>query len=227
MGAPSAKKLLAIYKALKDHNGHRGWWPGTTRLEIIVGAILTQNTAWVNVESALRNLKSKKWLNVRSLRSVSEAQLALAIRPSGYYRQKAKKLKAFVRFLDESYGGSLRRVASAPTETLRSQLLGVWGIGPETADSILLYAFHRPVFVVDAYTHRVLRRHGLTTAKAGYEDMRSLFEGKLPRDVALWNDYHAQLVWVAKEHCRTAPKCEDCPLKPFLPPGGPVQEPAA
>jgi endonuclease-3 related protein len=227
MGALSAKRLLAIYKALKDHNGPRGWWPGNTRLEIIVGAILTQNTAWVNVESALRNLKSKKWLNVRSLRSVSEAQLALAIHPSGYYRQKAKKLKAFVRFLDESYRGSLRRVASAPTETLRSQLLGVWGIGPETADSILLYAFHRPIFVVDAYTHRVSRRHGLATANAGYEDLRSLFEGKLPRDVALWNDYHAQLVWVGKNHCRSAPKCENCPLRPFLPAGGPVPEPAA
>lgn len=227
MGAPSAKKLLAIYKTLKDHNGHRGWWPGTTRLEIIVGAILTQNTAWVNVESALRSLKSKKWLNTKSLRHVPEGQLARAIRPSGYYRQKAKKLKAFVRFLDESYGGSLRRVAMAPTDTLRSQLLCVWGIGPETADSILLYAFHRSVFVIDAYTQRVLRRHGLATAEAGYEQLRSLFEGRLPRDVALWNDYHAQLVWVGKNHCRSTPKCEGCPLSPFLPAGGPVPELAA
>jgi endonuclease-3 related protein len=223
MRAPSAKRLLAIYAALRDHNGHRGWWPGNTRLEIIAGAILTQNTAWVNVESALRNLKARSWLNLKSLRAVSERRLSEAIRPSGYFRQKAKKLKAFVRYLDESHGGSFHRMSRVPTETLRRELLNVWGIGPETADSILLYAFQRPVFVVDAYTHRVMKRHGLAPPDARYEDLRALFEGRLPRDVDLWNDFHAQIVWVGKDYCRVRPRCEQCPLRHFLPRSGPLE----
>lgn len=223
MSAPSAKKLLVVYQRLRDHNGHRGWWPGKSRLEVIVGAILTQNTAWVNVDSALRNLRSKGWLNLESLRSVSEGQLAVTIRPSGYFRQKARKLKAFICFLDESHRGSLHRMAAASTETLRSQLLSIWGIGPETADSILLYAFGRPVFVIDAYTHRVMKRHGWAPQDAGYEELQRLFETRLPEDVGLWNDYHAQIVWVGKNHCSARPRCEDCPLRRLLPAGGPLE----
>jgi endonuclease-3 related protein len=211
---------MEVYRTLRRRNGHLGWWPGRTRLEIIVGAILTQNTAWTNVEKAIRNLRAARLLSLQALRGVPEATLARAIRPSGYFRQKARKLKAFIAFLDEAYGGSLRRMARAQPERLRRELLGVWGIGRETADSILLYAFGHPVFVVDAYTRRILSRHGWIHPRADYEEIRRLFEERLPRDPELWNDYHAQLVWVGKFHCRAAARCQGCPLEGFLPRAG-------
>ncbi|MBD3334685.1 MAG: hypothetical protein GF355_04135 [Candidatus Eisenbacteria bacterium] len=213
--------LLEVYRALRRHNGHLNWWPGRTRLDVILGAILTQNTAWTNVERALANLRSRGWLNLRSLRGVRRDRLAAAIRPSGYYRQKARKLKAFIAFLDQTYAGSLQKMARAETGLLRRQLLDVWGIGAETADSILLYAFHRPVFVVDAYTQRVMARHGWGPARAGYEELRGYFETSLPPDVENWNDFHAQFVWLGKHHCRPRPQCAGCPLESYLPPDGP------
>jgi endonuclease-3 related protein len=213
---------MPVYRKLLARNGHRNWWPGRTRIEIIAGAILTQNTAWTNAETALANLEEKGWLRVESLREVPERRLAEAIRPSGYFRQKARKLKAFVAFLDAHYGGSLRRMSFGGVETLRPELLGIWGIGPETADSILLYAFGKPVFVIDAYTRRVLVRHGWAGVDAAYEDLRKLMERSLPEDAGLWNDYHAQLVRVGQSHCGTRPRCEGCPLEPMLPPGGPM-----
>jgi endonuclease-3 related protein len=222
MARVSAKRLLQAYEILRSNNGHLGWWPGNTTVEIIVGAILTQNTNWTNVESALRNLRRRGWLNLRSLRELPQHRLAGAIRPSGYFRQKAKKLKAFIAFLDETDGGSLRRMAAAPLQELRDQLLGVWGIGPETADSILLYAFRRNVFVVDTYTVRVMTRHGWAAAGADYEELRRIFEKKLPEDNGLYNDFHAQLVWVGKHFCKTRPRCEECPLRSLLPGGHPV-----
>jgi len=219
-----ARVLLAIYEALHADHGPRGWWPGRTRLEIIVGAILTQNTAWGNVEKAIAALRARRWLSLAALRAAPEAALAAAVRPSGYFRQKARKLKSFIAWCDGGYQGSLARMARAPTDKLRAELLGIWGIGPETADSILLYAFDRPAFVIDAYTHRILRRHALHPG-GGYEDVRAMMERSLPRDVQLYNDYHAQIVWTGQRFCRRArPRCRECPLEPFLPRGGPISD---
>ncbi len=198
--------------------GPQHWWPGRTPFEVIVGAILTQSTAWTNVERAIANLRRERLLTPRALERVPTTRLARLVRPSGYFRQKAKKLKAFVRFLRERFGGSLARMFRTPTAELRELLLGVHGIGPETADSILLYAGNHAVFVVDAYTRRVLLRHGLMGEKAGYEDMRALLESSLPRDVRLYNEFHALLVNVGKNWCRPRePKCDSCPLRSFLP----------
>ncbi len=209
-------RLLACYAALRDAAGHRGWWPGKTRLEIILGAILTQNTAWTNVEKAIASLRRERMLTLDALRAAPEEQLASLIRPSGYFRQKARKIRAFIGLLDERYSGSLARVARRETPALREDLLSVWGIGHETADSILLYAFRRPVFVVDAYTIRVLSRHGWIPEKAGYLQVQSLLMSSLPPDEPLYNDFHAQFVWVGHHFCKPAPRCADCPLARFL-----------
>jgi endonuclease-3 related protein len=192
---------------------------------VIAGAILTQYTAWRNAEQALSRLRARRWLSVRAIGALSEEDLAAAIRSSGAYRQKARKLRAFVGVLESRHGGRLERMAELPTEELRQELLGIWGIGPETADSILLYAFGRPVFVVDAYTRRLLARHGLHPG-GDYEEIRAFLEGALPRDVDLYNDFHAQIVWAGQRFCRTLPQCEGCPLRVHLPAGGPIGEPA-
>jgi len=209
--------LLALYGALRGAAGHRGWWPGKTRLEIILGAILTQNTAWANVVKALAALRREGMLKPGALRSVPEEQLGMLIRPSGYFRQKARKITAFIRLLDDRYSGSLARMACRDTPALREDLLSVWGIGPETADSILLYAFRRPVFVVDAYTIRVLSRHGCIPEKADYAEVQQLMMNSLPPDEPLYNDFHAQFVWVGHHFCRPIPRCAGCPLARFLP----------
>ncbi|MBE7559689.1 endonuclease III domain-containing protein [bacterium] len=211
------RTLLKYYHRLRARFGHRSWWPGETRIEIIVGAILTQNTAWKNVTLALDNLKRERILSVPGLRSVSETRLAQLIRSSGYFNQKARHVKEFIRFLDEHYGGSLARMARAETSVLRRQLLSVRGIGPETADSILCYAFDRPVFVIDAYTKRVLVRHQLTAENATYAELQELMMANLPADAALFNDYHAQFVAVGHLYCKPKPQCESCPLREFLP----------
>ena len=210
--------LLAWYQALFAAHGHRGWWPGNSRAEIIVGAILTQNTSWTNVERTLAALRASGLLDFRRLRRVPEVELASHLRSSGAFRQKARKLVAFLRTLDETAGGSLARMARIPTPELRAVLLGIWGIGPETADCILLYAFGRPVFVVDAYTRRVLSRHGLRQEDASYAEIQALFHDALAAHPDLWGDYHAQFVRLGQEHCRrAAPCCDGCPLEPFLP----------
>lgn len=216
--APGARELLAqFYDTLFGGLGPQHWWPGRTRFEIIVGAILTQSTAWVNVEKAIANLRRERLLTPLALERVSLAKLARLVRPSGYFRQKARKLKAFVQFLRREYGGSLARMFATPTAELRETLLSVHGIGPETADSILLYAGEHPVFVVDAYTKRVLTRHGLVGERAGYDEMRALFEANLPRDTRLFNEYHALLVHAGKTWCRPRdPRCDSCPLGKFL-----------
>jgi len=208
------KYFLALFEA----HGPQHWWPGRSRFEIIVGAILTQNTSWTNVETAIANLRRARLLTPPALRAIPVAKLASLIRPSGYFRQKAKKLKAFVDFLFVDYGGSLSRMFRTPTVALREQLLAVHGIGQETADSILLYAGEHPVFVIDAYTRRILERHALTGLKRSYEDLRSLFETTLPRDPQLFNEYHALIVHTGKNFCRkSVAHCNECPLKPFLP----------
>ena len=210
--------LQSYYDALIQAHGPQHWWPGRTRFEIIVGAILTQNTSWTNVERAIHNLRHEKLLSPAAIERVSPARLARLIRSSGYFRQKARKLKAFVHFLRKAHGGSLTKMFRAPTAALRGQLLAVHGIGPETADSILLYAGKHPVFVVDAYTRRILERHQLAHAKQSYEEIRALFENNLPRNTALFNEYHGLIVRTGKEFCRArAPLCENCALRPFLP----------
>jgi endonuclease III related protein len=197
-----------------------GWWPGRTRFEIAVGAILTQNTSWKNVEKAIEALRERGWLSPRSLASIPASRLAPVIRSSGYFRQKARKLRTFLDHLETRHGGRLERMARVPTGRLREDLLSIWGIGPETADSILLYAFDRPIFVVDAYTHRVLRRHALHPG-GGYEAVRAYLEGHLLDRTDLYNDFHAQFVWVGHRFCGTKPRCEECPLKHLLPEGRP------
>ncbi len=216
-GTNPLRVLPQFYETLAAALGPMHWWPAKTPFEVIVGAILTQNTAWVNVERAIANLRQARALTPRALERVPSARLGKLIRSSGYFRQKTKKLKAFVRFLRQEFGGSLARMFRTPKAELREQLLSVHGIGPETADSILLYAGHHPVFVVDAYTKRILQRHGLVGEKAGYEEVRALFENHLPQDAKLYNEYHALLVNVGKNWCRTkAPRCDECPLGPYL-----------
>ena len=207
------KKLLAIYDRLLDAFGPRRWWPAETPFEVIVGAILTQNTAWKNVEKAISSLKKEKLLSPSSLASKKEKELALLIRPAGYYNIKAKRLKNFVNFLTEEFGGSLDRMFKMPLGALRKRLLEVNGIGPETADSILLYAGNKPVFVVDAYTKRVFSRHKLIKKDALYREIQSAFTENLPRSRKLFSEYHALIVELAKTYCRKKPRCGACPLK--------------
>jgi endonuclease-3 related protein len=217
-GDSKANELKTYFEALSATLGPQNWWPARTPFEVIVGAILTQNTAWSNVEKAMENLRRERLLAPRALEKVPQVKLARLIRSSGYFRQKAKKLKAFMKFLRIEYRGSLARMFRAPTEELRGKLLGVHGIGPETADSILLYAAKHPVFVVDSYTKRILERHELVGAKAKYEEIRALFESRLPDDPRLYNEFHALIVMTGKNWCRTRePKCEECPLQAFLP----------
>ena len=172
-------QIQAYYRALLQAWGPQHWWPAQSRFEVIVGAYLTQNTAWTNVEKALANLRAKRLLSVRAIRRASLAQLERLIRPAGYFHQKAKRLKLFVAFLDERYEGSLAKLFARPTEKLREELLNLHGIGPETADSILLYAGNHPVFVVDAYTRRILARHEILSETTDYEETRELFEKAL------------------------------------------------
>jgi endonuclease III related protein len=212
-------ELRLYYDALLRAYGPQHWWPGRTRFEVIVGAILTQSTSWSNVERAIVALRRENLLSPSALERISTPRLARLIRSSGYYRQKALKLKAFVRFLRQHYGGSLDKLFATPTSQAREQLLSVHGIGPETADSILLYAGKHPVFVVDAYTRRILERHDLADENHSYEHIRALFEQNLPVSAPLFNEYHALIVHTGKRYCRKrAPQCENCALRPFLRP---------
>ena len=215
---PPSGELLRYYEAMSDALGPMRWWPAQTPFEVIVGAILTQSTSWGNVERAIANLRTARMLTPSAMLRVRIPRLAALVRPSGYFRQKAKKLKAFVQFLHIGYGGSLKRMFQTPTAELREKLLSVHGIGPETADSILLYAGNHPVFVVDAYTHRIFGRHGITDGKPDYEKVRALIETSLPRQPELFNEFHALIVNTGKNWCRkSAPQCEECPLRPLLP----------
>jgi endonuclease-3 related protein len=204
-----------FYRALHAAYGPQGWWPGRTAVEIVVGAILTQNTNWRNVERAIDRLRAAGMLSWRALRDVGPGRLARLIRPSGYYTVKARRLKHFVDWLWNKHGGDFASLRSRPLRPLRDELLGINGIGPETADSILLYALDRPSFVVDAYTQRVVRRHRLAGPDSTYAQTQTLFTRGLPRSVRLYNEYHALLVAVGKRHCRPQARCEGCPLEPF------------
>ncbi len=186
-------------------------------MEMMIGAILTQNTAWKNVERAIENLKDRRLLSLEELHALSPGELARHIRPAGYYNVKAKRIKNFVGHVMEHYGGDLEALLSDSSDSLRESLLSVKGIGPETADSILLYAAHLPVFVVDAYTHRILVRHGMVDEGAGYQELQALFMDHLPDDHRLFNDLHALIVRTGKEYCRKKPLCEHCPLEDWGP----------
>jgi endonuclease-3 related protein len=207
------EQLKEIYQLLFDHFGPQNWWPGETQFEIITGAILTQNTNWANVEKAIANLKSAHLLTPEKLYHLDLSQLAELIRPAGYYNIKAKRLKNFVNWLFQNYDGQLTNLQNLDTGQLRAELLAIKGIGPETADSILLYAFNREIFVIDAYTARIACRHGLIQPGADYEQLRELFQSNLPQDSQLFNEYHALLVRLGKEFCRPKAKCSACPLE--------------
>ena len=243
-------ELRAWYRALLSAWGPQHWWPARSRFEVIAGAYLTQNTSWKNVEQALNNLRRERALNPAKIAEMSVARLEQLVKPAGYFRQKAARLKQFVQFLEARYAGSLSRMFATPTKTLRAELLALNGIGPETADAILLYAGGHPVFVVDAYTRRLLLRHRLIDFSAGYEEIRALAERSLaeanrcnaeagasamahkPSRISRasrtfaatnYNEMHGLIVVAGKLHChKRIPKCDGCPLRPFLPPSGPV-----
>jgi len=215
--------LQQVYERLWAAYGPQHWWPGDGPFEVIVGAVLVQNTSWKNVERAIQNLRDAGLMEPRRLACIPLPELEEYIRPAGYYRIKARRLRNLLEMIVRRYGGSLERMFSRPMDVLREELLEVRGIGPETADSILLYAGQMPTFVVDAYTHRVLSRHGWIGFDADYYQIKEYFEGQLEPDVQLFNEYHALLVRVGHLHCRRRPKCSGCPLEPMLPEGGPLQ----
>jgi endonuclease-3 related protein len=215
MSTRTGKTLQAFYDAMHKAFGPQHWWPAKTPTEVVIGAILTQNTAWRNVERAIDNLRKARLLDWRKLHAIDQDTLAELIRPSGTYRVKARRLKAFIDWLHERYDGDLDRMFETSLYTLREELLAVSGIGRETADAILLYAGNLPTFVVDAYTARLLYRHRLIDDSADYDEIKELFESNLPADVKLFNEYHALLVQVGKIHCRPRAHCEGCPLESF------------
>lgn len=189
-------------------------------MEVILGAILTQNTSWNNASRAIAMLKKARLLSLSSLRQASAADLEFCIRSAGFYRQKAAAIQKFVRWLDRDYRGSFRALFAAPAERVRGELLNLKGIGPETADAILLYAGHKPFFVADAYTRRVLSRHSWLADGTGYQAAQTLLHSELPRDERLYNEFHALLVETGKRYCRRTPDCRPCPLREFLPVAG-------
>lgn len=238
-------EIPQYYTALLARYGPQNWWPARSRFEVIVGAYLTQNTNWSNVEKAILNLRRARRLSVSAMRAMPVDELETLVRPSGYFRQKARNIKTFIAFLDERYSGSLTRMFAQPTEKLRADLLELNGVGPETADSILLYAGNHPVFVVDAYTRRVLLRHGIIGEKTGYEEIRAMIEHAISSSEAEslviknsvsdprhpvsrmsssvrselaqhYNELHALIVRVGNHYCRAKPICEGCPLQSFL-----------
>ena len=211
---------MEMYEAMRGRFGHQGWWPAAAgagpadrALEICVGAILTQNTNWANVERALGNLKAAGCMSIAALQGRPRAELAKLIRPAGYFNIKAKRLKNFIARVHEGFGSDIKGFLGRPAAALREELLSVNGVGRETADSIILYAAGKCTFVVDAYTGRILLRHHLIDADFDYEMVKELLESNLPEDVELFNDFHAQFVAVGKQYCRPRAKCAGCPLE--------------
>jgi endonuclease-3 related protein len=228
--------LIAVYRSLQEKYGYRNWWPlvrggksvyleefrlrdrtAGEVFEIMAGALLTQNTNWGNAVTAIGRLKENKWLTVKVLDKIPAGKIAAAVKPSGYYRQKAKKLKSLARFIMEDGGGNVLFLKDLPLSEAREKLLGVWGIGPETADSILLYGYGFPVFVVDAYTKRIFSRLGFFDKTHAYETVRKYFEDRLVRDRELFMEYHALLVELGKSACKNSPVCGECVLNMFCP----------
>ena len=208
------ERINNIYRLLYEKYGPQGWWPGDSELECILGAILTQNTSWKNVEKAIQNLKRFDLISAEKLNLLRNNELAELIRPSGYYNQKALKIKNFISFLSDNYKGKLENMLQEETYDLREKLLQIKGIGPETADSILLYSANKPIFVIDAYTHRIFSRHGLVPEQTNYNEMQEIFMDSLENNAEIFNEYHALIVKVGKEHCKKQkPICTGCPLE--------------
>ncbi len=210
---PTGDVLMEMFNLLLEHYGPRHWWPAKTQLEVMIGAVLTQNTNWKNVERAIENLEKRNLLSLDTLSSITLSELAQEVRPAGYYNIKTKRLKNLVKFIADCYGGNLDKLLEDETEVLRKRLLSVNGIGPETADSILLYAANRPVFVIDAYTYRILYRHDMAQDQSTYQDLQEIFMDNLPGDSVLFNEFHALIVEAGKDYCKKKPLCEKCPLK--------------
>ena len=206
------RALLNIYHRLLANFGPQHWWPAEEPFEVIVGAILTQSAAWGNVEKAIANLRAARALSPRTLRQFSLSRLATLVHPCGYYNAKAFKLKSFALWLGNHYDDDLDRLFASNTDDLRQQLLSIHGIGQETADSILLYAANKPIFVIDAYTRRIASRIGLAPEDGSYARCQALFMSNLPQNTALYNEYHALMVSLAKDACRKQPRCQKCPL---------------
>ncbi|MBI5722841.1 MAG: endonuclease III domain-containing protein [Planctomycetes bacterium] len=211
----TGKTLMDMYAAMRERFAHQRWWPGETQLEICVGAILTQNTNWTNVEKAIANLKAAGRLSLPALAKIGHDELAGLIRPAGYFNVKAKRLKNFITHVWRQVGDDLPAFLDRSAGELREELLGINGVGRETADSIVLYAAGKLSFVVDAYTARIMLRHGLLCPEDDYEAIKEFFESNLADDLDLWNDYHAQLVAVGKNYCKPRPACDGCPLEKF------------
>jgi endonuclease-3 related protein len=211
-GQKISEILQNVYRILLERYGPQHWWPAQEPFEVIVGAILTQSAAWTNVEKALANLKASGKLSPKALRELPEVELAVLIHPCGYYNVKARKLKAFVDWLGERYDDNLEKLFASDIEHLRKRLLDIYGIGEETADSIILYAGNKPVFVIDAYTRRIIDRMGLSPSNQSYTGYQALFTANLPADTRVFNEYHALLVRHGKEVCRKRPICEGCCL---------------
>lgn len=214
----TAQQLQELYEILLKTYGPQHWWPGDTPFEVMVGAVLTQNTNWTNVEKAIANLKEAGVLSLKDLSGLEPERLAGLIRPAGYYNLKAGRLGNLLRMVNEQWEGDLDYFFGQSTDTIRRSLIATKGIGPETADSITLYAAGRPVFVVDTYTFRILGRHGLAEEAMGYFELQEVFMDSLPHEVELFNEFHALLVRLGKERCKKSkPKCQGCPAEPWLP----------
>ena len=205
--------LLLIYKILLSKYSNQNWWPADTPFEVIIGAILTQSVSWINVEKAIKNLKVEDILEPEKLHKKEAGEIAPLIRSTRFYNEKARKIKNFMDFFVEEYGGSIQKMSEKDTSLLRQKLLEIKGLGEETVDSILLYACDKPVFVVDAYTRRIFSRYGLIEEKANYKDVQSFFMNNLPQDIKLYNDFHAQIVHLGKNICKTRPACNLCPVR--------------
>ena len=213
---------MAVFNALLSAHGPQHWWPGDTPFEIMVGAVLTQNTAWTNVEKAIANLVKHDKLSAAGIVAARKDHLANWLRPSGYFNVKAERLKNFCRWYVEA--GGFNALSTLDTDTLRDSLLSINGVGPETADDMLLYAFNRPVFVIDAYTRRLFSRLGLIAGDEAYEDLRLAYEDRLASDAGLYNEFHALIVLHARTICRVRPRCGDCMLRENCQAGRGVQE---
>lgn len=208
--------LLKFFNKLLFFFGQQHWWPAETEFEVIIGAILTQNTAWANVEKAISALKEKSMLTPDKLRAMSQDEIASYIKPSGYFNQKSKKIKIFLDFFHQSFSSDMEKMRNCDSQQLRESLLNLFGIGRETADSILLYALGKPYFVVDAYTRRIFSRHNFITESENYESIRSFFEQNLERNTYLYEEFHALIVKTGSLYCKKKPLCDICPLKEFL-----------
>jgi endonuclease III related protein len=215
MSSTNHHPIQEFYEALLTAYGPQGWWPGDSPTEVIIGAILTQNTNWKNVEKAIKQLRAANMIDWAALRDVKESDLAELIRPSGYFNIKAKRLKAFTAWMWRHHEGDIESLRKVPLPMLRTELLSIIGIGPETADSILLYALGKLTFVVDAYTRRMMVRHRLAKENWTYDRIKGMFETNIPADEATYNEFHALIVAVGKQHCGPTAKCDTCPLDRF------------